>query len=187
MFKKLSSDTKLKQTQCKSSVQRALTKQVAEQYEKVLHPKELAYIIDKDSSMFLAKVPDTYIQLMIQRNQVLFFQEVGGKGAGPWMPHLRVLHAFPFILPKIQCDEGGIRHMVDGANVMVPGLITPGGRLPDENVPAGSPVAIHCEGMEHAASVGVLTMDTDDIKKATTGVATTTYHNIGDGLWTFEL
>lgn len=35
----------------------------------------------------------------------------------------------PFILPKQQVDRGAIRFILSGANIMCPGLTSPGGKM----------------------------------------------------------
>ena len=37
----------------------------------------------------------------------------------------------PHMLPKMQCDKGAIRFILGGANVMCPGLTSPGGKIDD--------------------------------------------------------
>ena len=37
----------------------------------------------------------------------------------------------PFILPHMQVDKGAIKFILSGANVMCPGLTSPGARMTD--------------------------------------------------------
>ena len=39
----------------------------------------------------------------------------------------------PFILPSVQVDRGAIKFVMQGANIMCPGLTSAGGRI-DENM-----------------------------------------------------
>lgn len=82
---------------------------------------------------------------------------------------------------------------------MVPGLTSPGGRLPDlENVESdyrygkdelkeGDVVVIEAEGKENACFVGVLKMGTEEMKKTKKGQAFEAGHYLGDGLWKVNL
>lgn len=119
------------------------------------------------------------------------------------MPSLRLLHKCeakrtrmhskpyatfnldPDLLPHVQVDRGAIRFLLGGAHMMCPGFTSAGGRLPPKEsaVPAGKPVAIHCEGKEHAAAVGITKMSTEEIKSVNkdAGVELATY--LGDDLW----
>ena len=39
----------------------------------------------------------------------------------PWIPTLRLLHQFPFLLPPQMVDKGAIKFVLSGANIMCPG------------------------------------------------------------------
>ena len=40
-----------------------------------------------------------------------------------WIPTLRLLHQFPFLLTPQRVDKGAIKFVLSGANIMCPGLI----------------------------------------------------------------
>lgn len=46
------------------------------------------------------------------------------------IPHLALVHRYPDFLPRLRVDRGAIRFVLSGATLMVPGLTSPGGRLP---------------------------------------------------------
>ena len=73
----------------------------------------------------------------------------------PVMPMLRILHAYPFMMDKMQCDKGAIKHIFSGSHVMAPGLTSEGGKV-HEGLEKMAPVAITAEGKEHAMAIGVL-------------------------------
>lgn len=77
-------------------------------------------------------------------------------------PHLRVLHQFPESLPRVQVDKGAIKFVLNGADIMCPGLTSKGGSL-DTELPKHSPVAVFAEGMEHPLAVGYTLMSTEDM------------------------
>ena len=54
--------------------------------------------------------------------------------------------------------------------MMAPGLLSPGGRLP-EGLAKDAVVAIHAEGKEHACGIGKLTGSSEEIRAAGKGVA----------------
>ena len=45
----------------------------------------------------------------------------------------------PDLLPKVQVDKGAIRFILSGANIMCPGLTSPGARM-DTSLPANAVV-----------------------------------------------
>ena len=119
---------------------------------------------------------------------MLFYQHMDG----PLLPTLRLVHRFPSAFPTIQIDRGAIRFVLAGASLMVPGLTSPGGRLPsssspDDALPAGAVVAVTAEGKTEACLVGQLKISTDDMKSVGKGVAVDAGHFLGDGLWKLNL
>lgn len=54
--------------------------------------------------------------------------------------------------------------------MMAPGLLSPGGRLPD-GLDKDTLVAIHAEGKEHACGIGKMMASSDEVRKAAKGVA----------------
>ncbi|XP_026579811.1 malignant T-cell-amplified sequence 1, partial [Pseudonaja textilis] len=87
----------------------------------------------------------------------------------------------PFILPHQQVDKGAIKFVLSGANIMCPGLTSPGAKL----YPAGADtiVAIMAEGKQHALCIGVMKMAADDIEKVNKGIGIENIHYLNDGLW----
>lgn len=66
------------------------------------------------------------------------------------------------MMSKVQVDRGAIKFVLSGANIMCPGLTSPGGKL-DEELDTNTPVAIYAEGKEHACAIGLTVMSTNDM------------------------
>lgn len=77
------------------------------------------------------------------------------------MPTLRLYHKYPLFLPMEQVDKGAIRFVLSGANIMCPGLTSPGAFM--TKVDKGTVVAIMAEGKNHALAIGQTTLSTDDM------------------------
>lgn len=58
-------------------------------------------------------------------------------------------------------DKGAIRFVLSGANIMCPGLTSPGAKMVP--VDKGAVVAIMAEGKQHALAIGITTLSTDDM------------------------
>lgn len=67
----------------------------------------------------------------------------------------------PFILPHMQVDKGAIRFVLSGANIMCPGLTSPGAKM--SKLESGKVAAIMAEGKENALAVGKLVMSTEEM------------------------
>ncbi|KAF3160566.1 translation machinery-associated protein 20 [Orbilia oligospora] len=168
-------------TKIKSSVQRNIRQKICEQFP-LLEPV-IDDVLPKKAQLDLIKAPEK-ISLYALDNQVLFFQHHNDA----IMPHLRIVHKYPQCFPTVQVDRGAIRFILGGAQLMCPGLTSPGAKLPppEGNIPEGAVVAINAEGKEHACMIGVLKMSTEDIKRLNKGNGVENCHYLGDGLWKMD-
>ncbi|ONK78687.1 uncharacterized protein A4U43_C02F21390, partial [Asparagus officinalis] len=137
-------------------------------------------LLPKKSPLIVAKCQN-HLNLVVVNNVPLFFNIRDG----PYMPTLRLLHQYPEIMKKLQVDRGAIKFVLSGANIMCPGLTSPGGALDDE-VLEESPVAIMAEGKQHALAIGFTKMSAKDIKAINKGIGVDTMHYLNDGLWKME-
>ncbi|KAI9184537.1 translation machinery-associated protein 20 [Blastocladiella emersonii ATCC 22665] len=179
MFKKFDPKESVSgQTQAKSSVQRAIRTKLAEQYPKI--EPYLDDLIPKKSPLVIVKCQDR-IQVLTVNGRPLFFNHFDG----PWMPVLRILHQYPFIMPALQVDRGAIKFILSSAHIMCPGLTSAGAWMPadSEGLPAESPVAIFAEGKQLPLAIGWLKMSTSDIRKINKNIGVENMHHLGDGLW----
>ncbi|KAJ3392136.1 Malignant T-cell-amplified sequence 1 [Lobulomyces angularis] len=160
----------------KSSVQRTIRSKILAQYP-LLEPYADELLPKKDP-LFLVKCKEQ-LNLVSINNRVLFFNYYDG----PYFPHLKLLHEFPDILPHLQVDKGAIKFVLQGANVMCPGLTSKGARLPEENIETERVVAIMAEDKEHALGLGLTKMSTNDMKSINKGIGLENIHFLGDGLF----
>jgi malignant T-cell-amplified sequence len=85
----------------------------------------------------------------------------------------------------LQVDRGAIKFILQGADIMAPGLTSAGGIMPDD-INSGQVVVIHAEGKEHALAVGRMMLSSAEIKSSNTGHAITNLHCLCDGLWKID-
>ncbi|KAF4740117.1 Malignant T-cell-amplified sequence 1 [Perkinsus olseni] len=101
------------------------------------------------------------------------------------------------MMPLVRVDRGAIRFVLKGANIMTPGLTSPGGALP-QHLQKDQIVAIIAEGKEHICAIGRSLQSADEItvgvvvevvnpaggKRSTNqGIAIENIHYLNDGLW----
>merc|ERR1712087_558202 len=134
-------------------------------------------IMPKKEPMFVCKCQSN-IQLVLAPNgEFIFFQS----RSGPFIPTLRLLHKYPDILPKYQVDQGAIKFVLSGANIMSPGLTSAGGQM--DEVPESSVVGVFAEGKEHALAIGITVASTEAIRRDNKGIAVENTHYLKDDLW----
>ncbi|GAB2211606.1 hypothetical protein Droror1_Dr00024930 [Drosera rotundifolia] len=178
MFKRFTAEEVSAQNQVKASVQRKIRQSIVEEYPG-LEPV-LDDLLPKKAPLIVAKCQN-HLNLVVVNNVPLFFNIRDG----PYMPTLRLLHQYPNIMRKLQVDRGAIKFVFSGANIMCPGLTSPGGSLDDE-VEVERPVAIMAEGKQHALAIGFTKMSAKDIRAINKGIGVETLHYLNDGLWKME-
>ncbi|KAI3660586.1 hypothetical protein MP638_000126 [Amoeboaphelidium occidentale] len=159
----------------KSSVVRNMRQTLTDRYPGIT--EHLDDIIPKKSQLTLIKCKDatTFVTL---DGEMLFFNSFDG----PWMPSLRLLHKYPNMLTKVQVDKGAIKFVMNGADIMCPGLTSKGGILNDD-IKEGTIVAVMAEGKEHAVAIGIMKMDAVTIKKENRGIGIENIHHLNDVVW----
>lgn len=157
-----------------AAVRRALAEQypcLEEYWEEILPKKQDIYIIRCQGQIHC-------ITLVSPRPEVLFFNHHDG----PYFPHLKLVHKYPFMLPSHQVDLGGCKHIVSGANVMCQGLTSEGGSV-TPGIPEGEIIAVYIEGKNHAVAVGTTLLSSEEIVQKNQGHCVESVHHLGDGLW----
>lgn len=178
MFKKFTKEDVHLRSNIKSSAQRGLKSKLVGEFPDL--ETAIDNMIPKKSQAVMIKCEDK-IHLYAIDNEVILFEHFDDV-----VPALRTVHAYPEGFPRVQVDRGAIKFVLSGANVMCPGLTSPGAKLPEENLEKDTLVTIYAEGKEHALAVGKLTMSTDDIKSKNKGIGIELLHYLGDGLWNFH-
>lgn len=164
----------------KSSIQRTLKTKLVSQYPKL--EGVIDELIPKKSQIELIKCEDK-IQLYAVDGEVLFFQKFD-----ELIPTLRLVHKYPDAYPTVQVDRGAIKFVLSGANIMCPGLTSPGASLPPApGFEKDSIVVINAENKDSALAIGKLIMSTEDIKSVNKGHGVEMLHHLGDPLWTFTV
>ncbi|EPQ31893.1 uncharacterized protein PFL1_00092 [Pseudozyma flocculosa PF-1] len=173
-------------TAVKSSVQRGMRNKLLETYPALSENDGalLEQIWPKKEPITLVKFSREHVQMLVYKGEVLFFQHFDE----PYLPSLKVLHRYPFLLPSVQVDRGAIRFLLSGANIMSPGLVSAGGKLPDPSagetaLDIGQGVAVRAQGKEEIVAVGLMKMSSEEIRKTGKGIGVDNIHYIGDDLW----
>lgn len=123
MFKKF--DEKENVSNCiqlKTSVIKGIKNQLIEQFPGI--EPWLNQIMPKKDPVKIVRCHE-HIEILTVNGELLFFRQ----REGPFYPTLRLLHKYPFILPHQQVDKGAIKFVLSGANIMCPGLTSPGAKL----------------------------------------------------------
>ena len=176
MFKNFTTSNVGTQTQAKSSVARAIREDMA-----ALYPEfDMEELLPKKANIQITKGKGemNHIQFLGTDGVILFFKERDS----PWLPTLATVTKFPSLMPKMQVDKGATDFVLRGANVMAPGLCTPGGVVAP-GLAKDRAVQLWIEGLEGPQAIGTLLMSSDEILETKKGLAITNVHYKDDGLY----
>lgn len=176
MFKKFDEGDVSTTVQLKSSVQKNIKVKLVEQFPNLARYRDT--IMPKKEQLRVAKCPDHIEILVTSTGTHLFYRQ----REGPYFPSLRLVHQYPDIAPTMQVDRGAIKFVLSGANIMCPGLTSPGGKVPDD-ILSEQVVTIMAEDKQHALAIGLTKLSGQDIKNINKGIAVETIHYLNDGLW----
>lgn len=159
--------------QLKTSVIKGIKSQLTEQFPGI--EPWLNQIMPKKDPVKIVRCHE-HMEILTVNGELLFFRQ----RKGSFYPTLRLLHKYQFILPHQQVDKWAIKFVLSGANIMCPGLTSPGAKLYTAAV--DNIVAIIAEGKEHTLCVGVMKMAAADIEKINKGTSIEKIHYLNDRL-----
>mmetsp|Transcript_13076 Transcript_13076/g.9118 ORF Transcript_13076/g.9118 Transcript_13076/m.9118 type:complete len:130 (-) Transcript_13076:197-586(-) len=111
----------------KATAVKAIKSQICELYPE-FGEKYLDEVWPKKAECTILKIKGEAFVQFYKVNEDILFMEVKHR---PIVPMLKLLHKYPFIMKKMQCDQGAIKHILTGSNVMAPGLTSAGGKMDD--------------------------------------------------------
>jgi PUA-domain protein len=110
-------------------------------------------------------------------NDIILFFEYDGL----IVPTIHALLEGKVSLPEITVDMGAVRYVVNGADIMRPGITKI-----DEGIKVGSVVAIIDERHGKPLAIGLSQLNTEDMRDAESGKMVKSIHYVNDALWDFS-
>jgi PUA domain protein len=102
---------------------------------------------------------------------------------GSWVfPTLKGAVQFPFPERRVAVDAGAIPYVVNGADIMRPGIVSV-----TDDVRANAPVQIVDERHGKPLAIGIALFHAAEIRAGTTGKMVKTVHHVGDEIWSLEI
>jgi PUA-domain protein len=117
-------------------------------------------------------VEDILDYKVLKTNKVLFFEY-----EGRWVPILKLILENNF-LKKITVDTGAVKFVVNGADVMRPGITKV-----DEEIKENEIIVIVDETHSKPLAIGLTLFDSQGINEQKTGKSLVNLHQVGDKLW----
>ena len=113
-------------------------------------------------------------------NNVLFIDEIPAffrEGKTIWIPTLHLILKFDNLLPKVFVDKGAIKFVVNGADIMRPGITK------SESFSKESFIAIVDENYNKPLAIGEPLFNSEDLMNKESGKVVKNLHYIGDDIW----
>ena len=102
---------------------------------------------------------------------------------GDWaFPTLRGAVQIPFPERRVAVDAGAIPYVVNGADIMRPGIVSV-----TDDVKANAPVQIVDERHGKPLAIGIALFDAPEMRASTTGKMVKKFHHVGDEIWNLEI
>jgi PUA domain protein len=117
----------------------------------------------------------------ISKNEVVYLLDgrpLAVEVSGKLIPSIRALMDGIAELPRVVVDSGAVKHVVNGADVMAPGIV----RVEGDFV-KGDLVVVVDEKHGKPLSVGVALVDRSELASMSRGKVVENLHYIGDKLW----
>ncbi len=118
----------------------------------------------------------------VVNGKVWFYEKTGDEGKGEeggrLVPHLRLLLERPGALRHVTVDMGAVRFIVNGADVMRPGVVAV-----EDGIAAGDLVAVVDQQHLKPLAVGEALLGSEAMRAAAGGKVVRTLHHVGDKQW----
>ncbi len=102
---------------------------------------------------------------------------------GDWVfPTLKGAIRFPFPERRVVVDAGAIPFVVNGADIMRPGIVSV-----TDDVKANRPVQIVDERHGKTLAIGIALLDAPDMRARTSGKMCKNFHHVSDEIWNIEI
>jgi len=102
---------------------------------------------------------------------------------GDWVfPTLKGAIQFPFPERRVVVDAGAIPYVVNGADVMRPGIVSV-----SDDVKVKEPVQIVDERHGKPLAIGIALLDAPDMRARISGKMCKNFHHVSDEIWNIEI
>jgi PUA domain protein len=125
--------------------------------EKVMTKK--SSVFEDDAVLFVDNIP-------------CFFQT-----GTSWIPTLHLILKMPDLIPSVTVDKGAIKFVINGADIMRPGIVSA------NQFSANSFVVIIDENYSKPLAVGRALLSSTDLLESKDGKVILNLHRIGDEIW----
>ncbi len=148
---------------------------------------ELKSLYGEGSSSFISKSDiieqvktDQYLTYIKDKKIWLFYYQLNDKEI--LLPSIHCIRESGFKLPAIVVDKGAIKFILNGADVMAPGVVSF-----ESGIEEGDIVTIHEETANSILGIGSALVTPEKFAKSKKGKVVHTIHYLKDIIWEFQI
>lgn len=152
---------------------RLLSKSESKEVMSIIEEKfKLKAPLDRRSKWEVAQLgKDEYVYVVDGKSIIV---EISGK----LVPSLKALSDGLIELPKITVDMGAVKHIINGADVMAPGIVKVQGDFARDDL-----VVVIDEKNEKPLCVGLALVSSSEVAIMSKGKVVKNLHHVGDKIW----
>jgi PUA-domain protein len=128
-----------------------------------------------DKTRIEGGILDDGSRVLLLEGEIIFFQH-----EGRMLPTLRALLKGLLDVPRITVDMGAVKYVVNGADIMRPGITQVDDRVRKDGI-----VVVVDENHGKPLAVGISMMSAEEMRAATSGKVIKSIHHVNDDLWVF--
>lgn len=143
---------------------------------KMKYPKLFSKIENQLGNNIEIIITNLNYKIYLIKNKTIMIETNDGK----LIPFITALQLCNDDLPRVVVDMGAVPFIVNGADVMAPGIVRIEGKFD-----AGDIVVITDEKHGKAFAVGLALVSSEEVKNMKRGKAIRNIHHVGDKMWKF--
>ncbi len=159
--------SKMRRKPLKSKESRAVLQKICSQLK-------IEGLMEKQKKILVEEITSDNLPKLVVVNGEIVFIEMKGK----YVPALKSLPRLKISLPRVTVDMGAVPHVVNGANVMAPGVTKV-----SNTVTTGDVTLVIDEKNRVPIAIGFALKSKDEILKERRGPVIKNVHYVGDRIW----
>ncbi len=120
--------------------------------------------------------------VLLKNDSSLLFKHkiIDGETKEEWFPTLKSVFSTEIKLKRITVDKGAIKFVLNGADIMRPGITNI-----ESNIEKGELILIIEEAQEKPLALGIALYNSEEMKNQTQGKVIQNIHYLNDKIWNF--
>ncbi|MCC7552358.1 RNA-binding protein [Candidatus Micrarchaeota archaeon] len=137
-------------------------------------------LLGKKDKVEVVETEDSCVLLKNDSSLLFKHKIIDGETKEEWFPTLKTVFSAEIKLNKITVDTGAIKFVLNGADIMRPGITNI-----ESNIEKGELILIIEEVQKKPLALGIALYNSEDMKNQTQGKVIQSIHYLNDKIWNF--